>query len=82
MLFAVRLVDLGTLITMGVLEVALGVVVFVLYRWLLQGGEFRATALGGTAPVAEPSPVPVVNSSATTAISATSPGSPDSHQAA
>ncbi len=38
MLFAVRLVDLGTLVTMGILEVVLLSFTFFLYRWLWRTG--------------------------------------------
>lgn len=38
MLLAVRLIDLGTPITMGLLWLALGAGVLVLYRWLILTG--------------------------------------------
>ena len=38
MLLAVRLIDLGTPITMGLLWLTLGVGVLVLYRWLILTG--------------------------------------------
>jgi hypothetical protein len=51
MLLAVRLVDLGTLITMGALWVALGAFVFVLYAWLWRtGGISEASAEAPSEP--------------------------------
>ena len=44
MLLAVRLVDLGTLITMGALWLGLGAFVFVLYGWLIRTGGFQELA--------------------------------------
>ena len=42
MLLAVRLIDLGTPITMGLLWLTLGAGVLVLYRWLILTGGAKA----------------------------------------
>ncbi len=67
MLLAVRLVDLGTLITMGILEVVLLSFAFFLYRWLWRTGggyvppdvsERQATEAAPAAPSPTPAKSP------------------------